>query len=96
MPALQGQHILSLRTFSPPEPDQACNHQKNCAQKEDPLLTHLEALGATCHNYPVIKIVPAGVDDVLVKRQVMCFSDYDKAIVISQHAAQLADAARGY
>ena len=90
MPALQGQHILSLRTFSPPEPYQACSHQKSCAQKEDPLLTHLEALGATCHNYPVIKIVPAGVDDVLVKRQVMGFSDYDKAIVISQHAAQLA------
>ena len=91
MPALQGLHILSLRAFSsPPEPEQTRSHQKNCAQKEDPLLARLEVLGATCHNYPVIKIVPAGADDELVKRQVMGFSDYDKAIIISQYAAQLA------
>jgi len=93
MPALHGLHILSLRAFSSPpdpDPDQVCSHQKNCTQKQDPLLARLEALGATCHNYPVIKIVPAGADDERVKQQVMAFSDYDKAIVISQRAAQLA------
>jgi len=91
MPVLHGLQILSLRALSsPPEPDQTHSHQKSCTQKHDPLLAHLETLGATCHNHPVIKIVPTGVDDELAKRQVMGFSDYDKVIVISRHAAQLA------
>ena len=91
MPALQGLHILSLRAFSAsPQPDQAGSHPNSGTQKKDLLLARLKELGATCHNYPVIKIVPAPADDERVKRQVMNFSDYDKAIVISRHAGQLA------
>ncbi len=91
MPALHGLHILSLRALSsPPQPDQAGSHSNSGTEKKDLLLAHLEELGATCHNYPVLKIVPAPANDERVKRQVMSFSDYDKAIVISQHAAQLA------
>ena len=89
MSELHGLHILGLRassvllqpcedSSSPPE------------QKPDLLLARLAALGASCYNYPVIKIVPAGADDERVKQQIMNFSHYDKALVISQHAAQLA------
>lgn len=94
MSALDGLHILGLRASSaPPAPDLEESVERLPSigtQQPDPLLARLTALGATCHNYPVIKIVPAGADDELVKRQVMSFSDYDKAIAISQHAAQLA------
>ena len=92
MSALDGLHILGLRASSAaPAPEQSAERPlSSSTQKQDPLLARLEALGATCHNYPVIKIEAAGVDDALVKQQVMRFSDYDKAIVISQHAAQLA------
>ena len=92
MPALNGLHILGLRANSASpvvgQPIAISPISDACAQ--DSLLARFEALGATCHNYPVIKIEAAGVDDVLVKQLVMGFSDYDKAIVISRHAAQLA------
>ncbi|MEZ0149607.1 MAG: uroporphyrinogen-III synthase [Candidatus Reddybacter sp.] len=92
MSALSGLHILGLRaSLAPQMPGQVAEKSSSSRpQKQDSLLARLEALGATCHNYPVIKIEVAGVDDVLIKQQVMRFSDYDKAIVISQHAAQLA------
>jgi len=87
MSALDGLHILSLRASpAPPSLDQPFV----LAQKQDLLLTRLEDFGATCHNYPVLKIEAAGVDDEQVKQQVMGFSNYDKAIVVSQHAAHLA------
>jgi len=92
MSALSGLHILGLRaSLAPQMPGQVAEKSSSSRpKKQDSLLARLEALGATCHNYPVIKIEVAGVDDVLIKQQVMRFSDYDKAIVISQHAAQLA------
>lgn len=92
MSALGGLHILGLRASSVlPALEQFVERSLSTStQKQDPLLAHFEALGATCHNYPVIKIEAAGVDDALIKQQVMGFSDYDKVIVISQHAAQLA------
>ncbi|OUS15736.1 hypothetical protein A9Q88_09925 [Gammaproteobacteria bacterium 50_400_T64] len=87
MSALDGLHILSLRASpTPPSLDQPFV----LARKQDLLLTRLEDFGATCHSYPVLKIEAAGVDDEQVKKQVMGFSDYDKAIVVSQHAAHLA------
>jgi len=92
MSALSGLHILGLRA-SPALPalEQSTERPPSAPpQKQEPLLARLEALGATCHNYPVLKIAAAGVDDEPVKKQVMGFSDYDKAIVVSQHAAQLA------
>ena len=92
MSALSGLHILGLRA-SPALPalEQAADRSTSVrTQKQDPLLARLEALGAACHNYPVLKIEAAGVDDEQVKKQVMGFADYDKAIVVSQHAAQLA------
>ncbi|MBQ0721570.1 MAG: uroporphyrinogen-III synthase [Gammaproteobacteria bacterium] len=91
MSALGGLHILGLRARSTPPALEPSAEQSPvvAAQKPDPLVIRLEALGAICHNYPVIKIEPAGADDERVKQQVMHFSDYNKAIVISQHAAQL-------
>ena len=92
MSALGGLHILGLRASSaPPVAGQPAESSPSShTHTEDPLLARFEALGATCHNYPVIQIEAAGVDDAQIKQQVMRFSDYDKAIVISQHAAQLA------
>ncbi len=92
MPALDGLHILGLRASSTSpivgQPSAIRLSSDVCVQ--DPLLDRFTALGATCHHYPVIKIQAAGLDDALVKQQMMAFSDYDKAIVISRHAAQLA------
>lgn len=92
MSALGGLHILGLRasSASPVAGQPTEISLTSGAYAEDPLLARFEALGATCHNYPVIQIEAAGADDALVKQQVMGFSDYDKAIVISRHAAQLA------
>ena len=92
MSVLGGLHILGLRASSvSPVAEQSAERLSSVStQKQDPLLASLEALGATCHHYPVIKIEATGADDEQIKRQVMHFSDYDKAIVISRHAAQLA------
>jgi len=92
MSVLDGLHILSLRASPalPASGQPAKSSSFSLAQKQDLLLTRLEDLGATCHNYPVLEIEAAGVDDEQVKKQVMDFSDYDKAIVVSQHAAHLA------
>ncbi len=92
MSALDGLHILGLRAgSSPPVLDQSVERPSSASpRQQDALLVRLEAFGATCHNYPVIKIEAAGVDNAAVKQQVMGFSDCDKAILISRHAAQLA------
>ena len=90
MSVLGGLHILGLRASSaPPVAGQPAESSPSShTHTQDPLLARFEALGATCHNYPVIQIEAAGVDDAQIKQQVMRFSDYDKAIVISRHAAQ--------
>jgi|AZII01.1.fsa_nt_gi uroporphyrinogen-III synthase len=92
MSALTGLHILGLRaSVAPPDLGQpSAINVSHDTSVQDPLLARFEALGATCHNYPVIKIEAAGLDDAMVKQQVMGFSSYSKAIVISRHAAQLA------
>jgi len=92
MLALSGLHILGLRASpGPPALAQSAERPSSVhAKKQDPLLARLEKLGAICHNYPVLNIKATEVDDEQVKQQVMGFSNYDKAIVVSQHAAQLA------
>ncbi|OUS12397.1 hypothetical protein A9Q89_05785 [Gammaproteobacteria bacterium 53_120_T64] len=96
MQALGGLHILSLRASSlPSSPGQtaerafASSHTAD-SQTQDPLIGRLEKLGATCHHYPVINIEPVEADNERLKQQAMAFSEYDKAIVVSQHAARLA------
>jgi len=92
MSALDGLHILGLRASSALSMLEQTTQVSPSShpQQQDPLFARLEELGAICHNHPVINIAAAGVDDERIKQQVMSFSDYDKAIVISQHAAQLA------
>ena len=92
MSVLGGLHILGLRanSASPVVGQPSEIGPSSDAHVADPLLVRLESLGASCHNHPIIKIEAAGVDDAVVKQQVMGFSDYDKAIIISRHAAQLA------
>lgn len=91
MSILDGLHILGLRasSASPVLGELPGFKLSSNAPMQDPLLARFEALGATCHHYPVIRIEVAGVNDEMVKQQVMNLCDYDKAIVISQHAAQL-------
>ncbi|MBL4782457.1 MAG: uroporphyrinogen-III synthase [Porticoccaceae bacterium] len=91
MSALSGRHILSLRASSSPHTlDQTAGAPLAGFQKQDSLMARLARLGAICHHYPVIKIEAAGADNEQVKRQVMAFSEYDKAIIVSQHAARSA------
>ena len=99
MRPLNGLHVLILRA----RPSRAENlfsqttsstkgkgKGKNQNEATDPLAQGLENLGATCHTYPMMKIIPAPFDDPIIKEHILRAPQYHKAIVISQRAAQFA------
>lgn len=95
MSSLRGLHVLVVRALPADLPSirsLECSGEDEAEADSDTLMDRLEALGATCYHYPVIKIVVAADDDASLKQQMMNFAEYDKAIVVSRRAGLLAGA----